>query len=70
MDRGAVFYTLHGIIGLISISLLVITAITGMRKIIRNPDYKSFHRDIYYWGIIAFIGSIILGLLLPIVSVF
>ena len=70
IDRGSIFYTIHGIIGFISISLLVITAITGMKRIISDPEYKGFHRGIYYWGILVFLFSIILGLLVPAVSIF
>ena len=64
IDRGAIFYTPHGIVGSISILLLSITAITGMKRVIRDPTYRGIHRGIYFWAVFVFLVSIVLGLLL------
>ncbi len=67
IDRGRIFYTPHGIVGFISILLLLVTAITGMKRVIRNPEYKGVHRGLYFWAVFVFLVSIVLGLLLSIV---
>jgi len=67
IDRGAVFYTIHGIVGSISIILLSITAITGMKRVIRNPEYRGVHRGTYSWAVLSFSVAIVLGLLISVI---
>ncbi len=67
IDRGAFFYTLHGIVGGLSILLLLITAITGMKRYIRDPSYRGFHRGIYPWAVFFFSVSIVFGLLISVI---
>ncbi|TFF83739.1 MAG: hypothetical protein EU552_02780 [Promethearchaeota archaeon] len=65
LNRGAVFYTLHGILSLISIITLVPTMVTGFKKIKkRDMNHKTWH---YKWALASFflfLFSIFLGFLL------
>jgi hypothetical protein len=65
LNRGAIFYTLHGILALLSITLLVPSFITGFKKNKkRNGNQKTWH---YKWSMMSFsmfILSISLGFLL------
>ncbi|MFX1574073.1 MAG: molybdopterin-dependent oxidoreductase [Promethearchaeota archaeon] len=69
INRGAVFYTVHGITALISIVLLIPGVITGFKKS-RRRDFKkrTWH---YKWNLYSFyfyIITIILGFLLVFIN--
>jgi len=71
LNRGAVFYTLHGIFALISIIPLIPGAITGLKKP-RKRDYKrrTWH---YKWNVYSFylfLATIILGFILVFIGQF
>ena len=65
LNRGAIFYTIHGILALLSIALLVPSIISGIKKTKkRNTNQKTWH---YKWSMMSFsmfILSISLGFLL------
>ncbi len=65
LNRGAIFYTIHGITALISIILVIPGAITGFKKS-KKRDYekRTWH---YKWNLYSFyffLTTIILGFLL------
>jgi hypothetical protein len=59
--RGAVFYTLHGIVGLLSIGLLVFGAIMLVPKLKRSPTRSLWHGKISLYGFILYVVTILLG---------
>lgn len=65
LNRGAIFYTIHGIIALISMVLVIPGAITGFKKSRkRDTKGKTWH---YKWNVYSFyffLSTIILGFLL------
>jgi hypothetical protein len=65
LNRGAIFYTIHGIAALVSIILLVPSIITGLKKTKkRDANQKTWH---YKWSIASFfvfLTSVFLGFLL------
>jgi len=65
LNRGAIFYTIHGIVALISIVLLIPGFITGFKKIqMRNIDSKTLHYKLSLYSFSSFLITIILGFLL------
>ncbi len=71
LNRGAVFFTIHGLLALLSIILLIPGVITGIKKKKkRNPNKKTWH---YKWtmnSIYVFLSTIILGFLLAFTGLF
>ena len=64
-NRGALFYTVHGIASLISIILVIPAFITGFKKIqMRNIDVKTLHYKLSLYSFFSFLVTIILGFLL------
>jgi len=65
LNRGAIFYTIHGITALISIILVIPGAITGFKKLRkRDSEKRKWH---YKWNLYSFyffLTTIILGFLL------
>ncbi len=65
LNRGAIFYTIHGITALISIILIIPGAITGVKKSRkRDNEKRTWH---YKWNLYSFyffLTTIILGFLL------
>jgi hypothetical protein len=65
LNRGAIFYTVHGITALISIILVIPGFITGIKKIqLRNIDSKTLHYKLSLYSFYSFLSTIILGFLL------
>jgi hypothetical protein len=65
LNRGSIFYTIHGIAALVSIILLVPSIITGLKKTkSRDINQKTWH---YKWSIASFfvfLATVFLGFLL------
>lgn len=66
LARGAVFYTLHGIIGLLSIGLLVVGALKALRNLRRPLATSSGHGRISLYGFAFYALAILLGFALTI----
>ncbi len=70
ISRGALFYSLHGIIGLITIVLLIIGSILGLPKYRKTKKGRIYHRKISSWAFSLFLISILFGLLIAVVGSF
>lgn len=70
LTRGAIFYTIHGILALGSIFLIIPGILTGFQKTRKRDRFKrSWH---YRWNLIAFyffIFTILLGFLMAFTSI-
>jgi hypothetical protein len=66
LARGAVFYTLHGIMGLFSIGLLVLGALKVVPNLRRSPVKSSWHGKVSLYGFIFYALTILLGLALTV----
>jgi hypothetical protein len=65
LNRGAIFYTVHGIIALISIVLLLLGIIAGLKKSRkRDINNKTWHYKLTVYSFYLFLLTIILGFLL------
>jgi hypothetical protein len=66
LARGAVFYTIHGILGLFSIGLLVVGALKMVPNL-RRPNAKpSWHGKVSLYGFAFYTATILLGLALTV----
>jgi hypothetical protein len=65
LNRGAIFYTVHGLTALVSMLLVIPGAITGFKKSkMRDNKNKTWH---YKWNVNSFylfLATVILGFLL------
>ncbi len=62
LNRGAIFYTIHGIIALLSIIFLILNVITGVKKTKRRDIRgKTWHYKFSIYSSIFFLSAILLG---------
>jgi hypothetical protein len=61
---GTVFYTLHGILGLLSIGLVIVGGIKAVPNLRRSPTKPSWHGKISLWGFFLLALTILLGFML------
>ncbi len=59
--RGALFYTIHGVVGLIVILLHIIGGLTGRTRTMRNPRRRSLHFYLHFAGYVAYMWVITIG---------
>ena len=65
LNRGAIFYTIHGILALASICLVIPGAITGLKKRKkRNINNNTAHYNYTLYSLYFFIATVILGFML------
>lgn len=71
LNRGAIFYTIHGIAALLSMILIVPGVITGFQKSKkRDFNKKTLHYKLNLYLFYLFIATIILGFLLSFINMF
>ena len=66
ISRGALFYSLHGIIGLITMVFLVIASISALPKYRKTKKGRNLHRKISTLAFYLFLGSVLFGLLIAV----
>ncbi len=59
--RGHIFYTLHGIVGLLSIALIVIGGIGAIPDLWRSGSKRTWHGKVSLYGFGIFLITILLG---------
>ncbi len=71
LNRGAIFYTFHGIIALLSIIFLIPGFITGLKKLKkRDQNQKTWHYKWNLYSFIFFLVTILLGFYLALTGQF
>ena len=62
LSRGVIFYTIHGITALISMIIVIPSAITGLKKS-RKRDFnkKTWHYKLNLFGFYIFLATMIIG---------
>ena len=69
LNRGAVFYTVHGILALISMGLLLFGIFTSLKKQKkRDINHKTWHYKLTVYSFYLFIFTIILGFMLMFIN--
>ncbi|MFX1280457.1 MAG: DUF4079 family protein [Promethearchaeota archaeon] len=69
LNRGAIFYTIHGIVALLSMILIVPGAITGLKKSKkRDFNKKTLHYKLNLYSFYLFLATIILGFFLSFIN--
>jgi hypothetical protein len=61
LARGAVFYELHGIVGLISIGMIVIGSAKALPNLRRSRAKQSWHGKMSLYGFTLYVLTILLG---------
>ncbi|MFX0019232.1 MAG: molybdopterin-dependent oxidoreductase [Promethearchaeota archaeon] len=70
-NRGAIFYTIHGITALISIILVIPGVITGFKKSKKRDKYeKTLHYRFNLYSFYLFLATILLGFSLVFFNIF
>jgi hypothetical protein len=64
LTRGAIFYTVHGFLALIAVSLHVAGAVLGRKSAMAKPNSRKWHFDLHLWGYVTYILTIVMGFLL------
>ncbi len=62
--RGNVFYSLHGLIALLSVIGLLSTGITGLLKVKGMKGQRSWHLKLSTYSFICYVVTIVLGILI------
>ncbi|MFX1310869.1 MAG: DUF4079 family protein, partial [Promethearchaeota archaeon] len=70
ITKGAIFYSLHGIIGLITIMLLIIGTTLGRPKYLKTEKGRRYHRVVASFAFYLFLLSILIGLLIAVFGSF
>lgn len=60
-ERGHIFYTLHGITGLVSIALIVTGAIGAIPALWRTTGKRDWHGKVSLYGFFIFLITILIG---------
>ncbi len=60
-ERGHLFYTLHGIVGMLSIALILIGAIGAFPALRRSAGKRDWHGKVSLYGFGIFLVTILLG---------
>ncbi|MBD3256716.1 MAG: molybdopterin-dependent oxidoreductase [Candidatus Lokiarchaeota archaeon] len=70
IERGAVFYSIHGMVSLITMIVLVSGGILGHPKLHRTEKGRTLHINISRFAFYLFLGSIIFGMIISVMGGF
>ena len=68
--RGSIFYSLHGIIGLITVISLLLGSVLGLKKFSKHENLRKFHIKVSILAFCLFLASILFGMLIGLIGSF